>query len=804
MIHARVSSPLPARADNAKPAATPLWNSGQRAKSAPAAPAACKSRATTAPRCAGRRPASVSGGTRSVSVRRARAVPSVNAPRPMASAAVRGARLQRRACWATTTSGSPPSPVAESTEPSAMDAGVALARSARASRRRRSRPNKSGPTNRSRCAIPSNAVSDPECVPECVPTPPSAEEEEEASPARASEDPFSKSSRKSPSDAKRWSPYVSSRASPASGETPPSFKRDAPPERDAETASPSLDIRRARGSSAPRLGDAARQDAPVAAHRRRLKGVATEKPSRREERAAPAPPTAAAARSSRPTSAYARGGQRGGGRSRHRRRQSRSLNASPLGTRASSARPNPAETIASAVAAARLRAASRSPRAAARAEAAAPEANETQSAAHRTAGPAARDDRFDLDSVVVLDVSVSIASGPASTRSSATPRIGTISARTSGGTSASHRVSRSSVPENRSSSAAHTSGASATPPGALAAHVPALASADAARRAVARSIPWLLPEAFSSKKKAFSFSSLRAKASSNQASRAWWSRNAAASAATPYEPSAAENCDAHAVAARTHTPRRGTRHGRRRTSSLHASYAACAARSKAAARAACAADKRGADRSERGVLSDAERTPAGVFVFLSDAPPSFSLAAAAAIDGYRDASLACRSLRSRYSQASSSSSSEDDGLSSPSPRSGFLQPSSPGSRGARGALSSSARSARGSARLSHPHHARSDVCARSHSSSGDAASAAAERTISIASARDASPRASLPKTQSPPSASIRARVAGETGAPGRTSRTSGPPSSSSAVTRAFTGECKRAMSPTRRGVLCVP
>ena len=584
-------------------------------------------------------------------------------------------------------------------------------------------------------------------------------------------------------------------------------------------SSPSPKTVRARGSSAPRLGDAARQDAPVAAHRRR-RGARSE--SLGEPRAGRATASAAAAaRSSRPTSAYARGGQRGGGRSRHRRRQSRSRSASPLGTRASSARPKPAETIASAVAAARPRAASGSPRAAARADAAAPAANETQSAAQRTADPAARTRvPLPLDVIFVSARSVSIARGPRWTPlSSVAPRIGTISARTSGGTSASHDASSGTapagpdssavapvaVPKNSSSSAAHASGARRwTPPGAFAAHVPALARVDAASLAVARSIPEHPPDRYASRRYApepaseaekSGAESVGSDASSNQASLEWWSRNAAASAATrAHVGSAEENCDEHAIAARTQTLRRSTRHGRSRTSSLHASYAACAARSRAMARATCAADKRGAASSERGVGDAAGTRFSALFgVFLLPARAAFdvlalSLAAAAASDGYRDASLACRALRKRYSHASSSSSASETAASPRGESSKIVS------------VSSSARAS--GATLSHPHHARSEVCARSHSSSGDAASAAAESTISIASARAASPTSAPSASKaSPPSASASARVAGEVGAPGITSRTEleAPLRSdlSSAVTRAPTGECRRVMSPTQ-------
>ena len=137
-------------------------------------------------------------------------------------------------------------------------------------------------------------------------------------------------------------------------------------------------------------------------------------------------------------------------------------------------------------------------------------------------------------------------------------------------------------------------------------------------------------------------------------------------------------------------------------------------------------------------------------VFLLPARAAFdvlalSLAAAAASDGYRDASLACRALRKRYSHASSSSSSASETAASPRGESSKIV-----------SVSSSARAS--GATLSHPHHARSEVCARSHSSSGDAASAAAESTISIASARAASPTSAPSASKaSPPSASASAR-----------------------------------------------
>ena len=96
-------------AASASPAAAPLWNSGQAVKSVDGDDAA-RSSFTVAPLCAGRQPARVSVGTRSDSVGLARLVPRVNAPRPTASADVRGASDHSRACCAVTASGSPSPP----------------------------------------------------------------------------------------------------------------------------------------------------------------------------------------------------------------------------------------------------------------------------------------------------------------------------------------------------------------------------------------------------------------------------------------------------------------------------------------------------------------------------------------------------------------------------------------------------------------------------------------------------------------------------------------------------------------------
>ena len=290
-IHARVSSPL-VLAASAKPAAAPLWNSGQAVKSA-LADAAERSSLTVAPLCAGRQPASVSVGTLSDSVGLARLVPIVNAPRPTASAEVRGASDHSLACCAVTASGSsppppcPPPPPPPPSTPSDIGVGHALSSSARTSRTRWSRPKSNGPTYASMCPMPSGSRSPPLSV-----------------------SIFLESSR--PSSA----PSASLSSSPA----PASSPRKPPGTARILTSTD-------RGSSDESIPRVDRTDLT---------------------------PAAAPARSSRPINEYAAAGQPAGGSRLHRCSASRSGTLTPLGTLASSAAPKPARVIAAATSAAAL------------------------------------------------------------------------------------------------------------------------------------------------------------------------------------------------------------------------------------------------------------------------------------------------------------------------------------------------------------------------------------------------------------------------------------------------------------------
>ena len=348
------------------------------------------------------------------------------------------------------------------------------------------------------------------------------------------------------------------------------------------------------------------------------------------------------------------------------------------------------------------RAASGSPRAAARADAAAPAANETQSAA-RDRRPRGADaghrSPLPLDVIFVSARSVSIARGPRWTpRSSAAPGRHHLRAhergherqprrfvghRSRGSRFVARAVAPVAVPQKqflerrvaRRREEMDAAGRVRRPRAAL-------ARVDAASLAVARSIPEHPPDRCASRRYAPEPASEAEKsgAESSEATRRRTRRPWRGGRGTPPprrrtrarrvrrgELRRARDCRTDADAAEVHETRP------KQDIQLARLVRRVRARSRAMARATCAADKRGAARSERGVGDAAGTRFSALFgVFLLPARAAFdvlalSLAAAAASDGYRDASLACRALRKRYAHASSSSSSASETAASRSP-----------------------------------------------------------------------------------------------------------------------------------------